>query len=523
MKADLRIKVNNFLKEKFDDDNKGFESQIPDGKEKENDRLSALTLYIGEAIFDGVRYFYLYIYFGIGESTYRIPLVIPFPEDENVKDNYSIMFFTDRGSANAVLESLYAYRTLVFNPEVLKKHKVIAVECLSIADIFSYHVSVNSSENYYTTKGLGHDTYKKIFLSRLLLDSTFESLSIDYDYVDLEISDLLNWVFSDCMNEETFMEIAKIIHEYRDIQANEDHDDFDSFYIKHSLSFSEKVFEIVQADTKFNDLLERLPSITLLTLATLDDNISRYVTPVGVSMLALFCITEKKHSVTFNKYLHSLIELVLNKSGVEIFDLEGHLDDEDIDSMMKMSVRARDAYNNAVQYLKLFNPNNDNDYLENQVIYGESKTLEFKASAKYSLDAEKFDKNLYYPVIKNICAFSNTDGGLLIVGYDERTSSFVGIEQDGFKDIDKWENYIRNHLDEKAGKFLGSLVDFKYKKYYDKTIALIEIQQSQEKIMCKDINNPKEKKFYVRTGAYTKSLDIEEAIAFIDKKRKKYN
>jgi hypothetical protein len=78
-------------------------------------------------------------------------------------------------------------------------------------------------------------------------------------------------------------------------------------------------------------------------------------------------------------------------------------------------------------------------------------------------------------------------------------------------------------LDEKAGKFLGSLVDFKYKKYYDKTIALIEIQQSQEKIMCKDINNPKEKKFYVRTGAYTKSLDIEEAIAFIDKKRKKYN
>ena len=41
--------------------------------------------------------------------------------------------------------------------------------------------------------------------------------------------------------------------------------------------------------------------------------------------------------------------------------------------------------------------------------------------------------------------------------------------------------------------------------------------------MCKDINNPKEKKFYVRTGAYTKSLDIEEAIAFIDKKRRKYN
>ena len=523
MKADLRIKVNNFLKKKFDDDNKSFVSPIPDGKEKENDRLSASTLYIDEAIFDGVKYFYLYIYIGaIDENSYRIPLVIPFPEDENDRDNYSIMFFTDRGSANAVLESLYSYRTLVFNPEVLKKQKVLVLECASIADIFSYHVSVSSSENYYATKGLGHDTYKKIFLSRLLLDSTFESLSIDYDYVELAISDLLTWLFSNCMSEDTFMKIAKIISEYRDLEESEKHDDFDSFYIKHSISFSEKVFKIAQTDKKFNELLDKLPPITLLTLATLDDNISRYISPIGVAMLALFCVTEKKHSVTFNKYLHSLIELILNKGGAEIFDLD-HLDDEDIDSMMKMSVRARDVYSNAVQYLKLFNPNNNNDYLENQVTYGESKTLEFKASAKYSLDAEKFDKNLYYPIIKNICAFANTDGGLLIVGYDERTSSFVGIEQDGFKDIDKWENYIRNHLDEKSGKFLGSLVDFKYKKYYDKTIALIEIEQSQEKIMCKGINNPKEKKFYVRTGAYTKALDIEEAIAFIDEKRKQTN
>ena len=294
MKADLRIKVNNFLKKKFDNDNKGFVSPIPDGKEKENDRLSASTLYIDEAIFDGEKYFYLYlIIVGIDENSYRIPLVIPFSEDENDKDNYSIMFFTDRGSANAIVESLYSYRTLVFNPEVLKKQKVFALKCVSIADIFSYHVSVSSSENYYATKGLGHEHYKKIFLSRLLLDSTFESLSIDYDYVEPAISELLTWVFNDCMNEETFMEIAKIISEYRELEESENHDDFDSFYIKHSISFSEKVFTIAQTDKKFNELLDKLPPITLLTLATLDDNISRYISPVGVSMLALFCVTEK--------------------------------------------------------------------------------------------------------------------------------------------------------------------------------------------------------------------------------------
>ena len=41
MKADLRIKVNNFLKEKFDNDNKSFVSPVPDGKEKENARDDA--------------------------------------------------------------------------------------------------------------------------------------------------------------------------------------------------------------------------------------------------------------------------------------------------------------------------------------------------------------------------------------------------------------------------------------------------------------------------------------------------
>ena len=90
----------------------------------------------------------------------------------------------------------------------------------------------------------------------------------------------------------------------------------------------------------------------------LDDNISRHVTPLGVSIVALFCITEKKHSVTFNKYLHSLIELIFNKGGV-FNDLEQNLHDEDIELMMKISLQARDAYNNAVQYLKLFNPNNE--------------------------------------------------------------------------------------------------------------------------------------------------------------------
>ena len=188
MKPDIHIKVNNFLKKKFDDDNKNFISPAPDDA-KENDRLSASSLLIDDVVCDGIKYFYLYISIcGTDENSYKIPLVIPTLD----RNNYSIMYFIDRGSANAILESLYAYRTLVFNPEVLKKHKVLQLKWISVSDICSYHTAFQIRENFHAGKDLRHDYYKKIFLARLLLDSTFETLNVDYEYVKAEISDYLH-------------------------------------------------------------------------------------------------------------------------------------------------------------------------------------------------------------------------------------------------------------------------------------------------------------------------------------------
>jgi hypothetical protein len=45
----------------------------------------------------------------------------------------------------------------------------------------------------------------------------------------------------------------------------------------------------------------------------------------------------------------------------------------------------------------------------------------------------------------------------------------------------------------------------------------MNIEKTSKSIMCKDIKNPKSKNFYVRTGPYTKSLNIEEAMEFIRK------
>lgn len=145
---------------------------------------------------------------------------------------------------------------------------------------------------------------------------------------------------------------------------------------------------------------------------------------------------------------------------------------------------------------------------------GESSSMEFKASAIYSFDKEQHDKNLFYPIIKSICALANSEGGKIVVGYHERQEKFVGIEKDGKKDNDSWERYLRSHLDAKTDKFTGTLVDFFFQKIDDVTCAIIEVKRSPTRISCKDLTKNDETHFYVRSGPSTKSLNFDEGIRY---------
>jgi hypothetical protein len=172
------------------------------------------------------------------------------------------------------------------------------------------------------------------------------------------------------------------------------------------------------------------------------------------------------------------------------------------------------VYTAGKNFINMYSAETDKIFLETLIAAGESKTVEFKATAKYSINKKADDKHLYFEIIRAICALANTDGGTLLVGYDEKNKSYCGIERDGFKNFDAWENYVRNHLDRKAGQFVGTLILFDYKKYKNRTLAVINVERSTKRILCKDIKSD-HKSFYVRTGAYTKALNIDEAIKYV--------
>lgn len=172
------------------------------------------------------------------------------------------------------------------------------------------------------------------------------------------------------------------------------------------------------------------------------------------------------------------------------------------------------VYTAGINFINMFSAETDKIFLETLIAAGESKRVEFKATAKYSINKKADDKHLYFEIIRAICALANTDGGTLLVGYDETNKSYCGIEKDGFKNRDAWENYVRNHLDKKAAQFVGTLILFEYKKFQNKTLAVINVERSPKRILCKDLKSD-QKNFYVRTGAYTKALNIDEAIKYV--------
>jgi hypothetical protein len=86
---------------------------------------------------------------------------------------------------------------------------------------------------------------------------------------------------------------------------------------------------------------------------------------------------------------------------------------------------------------------------------GESKTLEFKSTLRWSLKENRQDnKGVTHAVLKTIAAFLNTEGGDLLIGVAD-DGSVVGIEHDQLENDDKFmlhlAQVVRNGLSDRAG------------------------------------------------------------------------
>ena len=154
---------------------------------------------------------------------------------------------------------------------------------------------------------------------------------------------------------------------------------------------------------------------------------------------------------------------------------------------------------------------------EELIEQGESKTLEFKSTLRWSLkENRKDDKGVTHAVLKTIAAFLNTEGGDLMLGVAD-DGAIVGIEKDQLENDDKFMRHlmqvVQNGLDSRA----GTQVDPRMQVVEGKSVCMVNCRRSPEPVylVWKGLETVKEGDFFVRNGPTTVKLSPEDAREYI--------
>ncbi|MBI5964046.1 MAG: putative DNA binding domain-containing protein [Chloroflexi bacterium] len=141
---------------------------------------------------------------------------------------------------------------------------------------------------------------------------------------------------------------------------------------------------------------------------------------------------------------------------------------------------------------------------------GESKSVEFKSTLRWSIRAKQNDEKIEHEVLKTIVAFLNTDGGTLLVGVEDN-GNFLGIELDGFPNEDKYLLYFRDLLVTKIGREYFDIIKFGLEPVKEKKALLVECKRSSKPAFVK--YDGKEE-FFIRTGPSSAKLSPSEMLEY---------
>ena len=125
---------------------------------------------------------------------------------------------------------------------------------------------------------------------------------------------------------------------------------------------------------------------------------------------------------------------------------------------------------------------------------GENKTVEFKETFSFNTHTKnKRDEVLIKSSVKNIVAFLNSEGGILIIGVkDNGYINGLNEEIEKYKSKDDFKLFFLEVVKKKIGKIYNTNVSYKIHNIDNKEILLVN---------CKKSNEPcfyEEKEFYIR-------------------------
>ncbi len=159
--------------------------------------------------------------------------------------------------------------------------------------------------------------------------------------------------------------------------------------------------------------------------------------------------------------------------------------------------------------------------LRDMIESGENNLVEFKTTLRYDMKSGTINKKLEEVILKTIAAFSNAEGGTLIMGVSD-DQEIIGLEYD-YKSLkngtkDEFELHLRNLTNQAYGvDFSSTNIDVQFPIVDDTEICVIEIKPWHKPLYTTmtDTNGNKKQKFYLRSGNSSPDLPISEVAEYV--------
>jgi len=146
---------------------------------------------------------------------------------------------------------------------------------------------------------------------------------------------------------------------------------------------------------------------------------------------------------------------------------------------------------------------------------GEGQFVEFKASLQWDYRQQRVNKELYEPVMKNLAAFMNSNGGFLLIGVGD-DGEVLGLEADlramQKGNLDGFENKFNVAFNTMIGAEFRRFVQATFPQVNGITICLLAAQPADAPVY---LHNKGEESFYIRAGNGSQPLPLSRAARYI--------
>jgi hypothetical protein len=145
---------------------------------------------------------------------------------------------------------------------------------------------------------------------------------------------------------------------------------------------------------------------------------------------------------------------------------------------------------------------------------GEGPELEFKSSFRWDVNAGSVNRSIEMASLKSVAGFLNARGGTLLIGVGDDGKIF-GLEKD-YATLrrpgrDGFDQALMTAVSSHLGADIGPYVQVLFQQLEGADVARVLVSPAPRPVFLSVGATPK---LYVRTGAATRELNVEEALAY---------